>query len=871
MSGLASDLQGGTDGAGLGNPQRHDAAADLLAGNFVSIGWDQLGDLDSVGHSQAEISAALQAGAPDEKPGSIAQQAGSIRRFVADMAEGDLIVAPSKSGTYNIGRVAGPYEFHPNETQHRHRRSIEWLVRDAPKDQFTQSAQSELASMHTVFRVANHVYEIERALEGDVEPGSEATSATEQVRYGLLQRTTLEILRDESPQPRRDVVIGLESRINLSDHELSVHQATGNRRFESAITWGSVDMAAAGWITKSSAGWAITDAGRNVLAERPNDDLAKLSGKAYREAQQRKRREAERFKAPSYRIIDEAVKLVGEGQWTSYTDIAEVAGTNAPTVGEYVHAMELDGNHRVMQASGIAYRDEWRAACEAEGLDFDERGVADERRRISAEDLREQLDEIGVLPKAKRRGWLVRGSNIGGQDLVPTWRAEGFVSVSASSLRQVGPGVSRDDLKAIVDEDHAHAAYSTRSEIVDAVHAFLSRVQVGDTLATVDRGRVLLGRVAGDPETLVSPDGESLVVRQVEWVGGDGVALRDVPASLTPRLKVQRDVVDLTRHLDKLETLFGLDAAADPEIVAAEVSLKPGTQDLADQLHVPIDWVNEVFELLNDRPQLIFYGPPGTGKTFLAQALARFQADDNVENVQLVQFHPSYAYEDFLEGFRPTETGGFALRPGPMRRIAEKAVDNPNVPYFLIIDEINRGNLAKVFGELYFLLEYRDENVKLLYSDDDFALPKNVYIIGTMNTADRSIALVDAAMRRRFAFLPLHPTEQPTAGILRSWLKAEGKPSRIADLHEELNRRISDADFKIGPSYFMRAAVHEPGGLERAWRTAILPLLEEHHFGDLDAAEVGSRYGLDEISGYVDGAAAVIDELALEDAPLSAD
>ena len=175
------------------------------------------------------------------------------------------------------------------------------------------------------------------------------------------------------------------------------------------------------------------------------------------------------------------------------------------------------------------------------------------------------------------------------------------------------------------------------------------------------------------------------------------------------------------------------------------------------------------------------------------------------------------------------------------------------MPYVLIIDEINRGNLAKIFGELYFLLEYRNENVDLLYATDDdigFTLPENVFLIGTMNTADRSIALVDAAMRRRFAFVSLHPSEPPTDQVLRRWLAASsGLDAGVADLLDELNRRIEDPDFKIGPSYFMRKAVHEPGGLERAWRTAILPLLEEHHYGD--GTDVRARYGLDAIRARV--------------------
>ncbi|MQS39189.1 McrB family protein, partial [Streptomyces katsurahamanus] len=219
------------------------------------------------------------------------------------------------------------------------------------------------------------------------------------------------------------------------------------------------------------------------------------------------------------------------------------------------------------------------------------------------------------------------------------------------------------------------------------------------------------------------------------------------------------------------------------------------------------------------------------------------------EQVKLVQFHPSYAYEDFFEGFRPREDPdtrevAFRLTPGPLRELADLADSegNRHIPHFLIIDEINRANLAKVFGELYFLLEYRRRTVRLTYSGDDFALPPNLFVIGTMNTADRSIALVDAAMRRRFAFVELSPGAEPTSGLLGRWLKKEGKDGEPADLLGALNSRIDDADFRIGPAYLMKPGVYREGGLERTWRTRILPLLEEHHYGE--GVDVGKRYGL---------------------------
>ena len=181
-----------------------------------------------------------------------------------------------------------------------------------------------------------------------------------------------------------------------------------------------------------------------------------------------------------------------------------------------------------------------------------------------------------------------------------------------------------------------------------------------------------------------------------------------------------------------------------------------------------------------------------------------------------------------------------------MRRIVDQALDNPSTPYVLIIDEINRGNLAKVFGELYFLLEYRDQHGRPACTPTrrigGSRCRSNVLIIGTMNTADRSIALVDTAMRRRFAFESLHPSVEPTRGLLRRWLKAEGRPTDLADLVDELNGRIPDDDFKIGPSYFMRPAAATEAGLIRIWRTSILPLMEEFHYGE--GVDVRKSYGL---------------------------
>lgn len=280
------------------------------------------------------------------------------------------------------------------------------------------------------------------------------------------------------------------------------------------------------------------------------------------------------------------------------------------------------------------------------------------------------------------------------------------------------------------------------------------------------------------------------------------------------------------------------------EVGAAEVrALRPATPELADALHLPLLWLQETVELLAEKRQLIFYGPPGTGKTYIAKHLAGHIAD--AEAVRLIQLHPSYTYEDFFEGYRPVSTEGqlsYTLARGPLRLLADHARKNPEIPHVLIVDEINRGNIAKVFGELYFLLEYREEAISLQYSPgEQFSLPSNLYVIGTMNTADRSIALVDSALRRRFYFQALMPMRPPVNQVLRAWLARYGVDPEPADLLDELNGLIDDEEFAIGPSYLMTSGGQAPR-LEHVWERSILPLLEEHYFGT--QRDVRSEFGL---------------------------
>lgn len=469
-----------------------------------------------------------------------------------------------------------------------------------------------------------------------------------------------------------------------------------------------------------------------------------------------------------------------------------------------------------------------------------------------------------------RRAWLVSPAQAGAS-LVVKWKDESFVSIESKHLGEPDPGSDVPAIRKAVEEGYGHVDYAQRQALVREFVAFLTRVSDDDVVVTLVEDQVHVGVVEG---AAVYPDEHpGIISRPVSWV--TTVPRTELTASVVSLLSEQGTVVDLTAGLDSLEALMGTDPEpteedeTEPEIlrpVINEVPVLPTiSAEVADSLHMPQEELQEIIDLLQSRQQVVLYGPPGTGKTYLAQRLAaHLVGRDNPSRAQLVQFHPSYAYEDFVEGFRPdvSDTGQatFRLVAGPLRDIASAANSEVNrgAPFVLIIDEMNRANLAKVFGELYFLLEYRDEAIRLQYSPDKaFQLPKNLFVIATMNTADRSIAMVDAAIRRRFAFVELHPDTEPVRSLLPSFLNSQGRNHEPVRLLGALNEAMDDIDrdFRIGPSYLMRGEAATSEGLERIWKYDLLPLLEEHYYGRLSRAAVHERFGLDALrSALLDAA-----------------
>ena len=232
-------------------------------------------------------------------------------------------------------------------------------------------------------------------------------------------------------------------------------------------------------------------------------------------------------------------------------------------------------------------------------------------------------------------------------------------------------------------------------------------------------------------------------------------------------------------------------------------------------------------------------GAPGVGKTFAAKRLAySMMGVKDSDRVMMVQFHQSYSYEDFIMGFRPASTG-FELKKGPFYNFCKKAELDLENDYYFIIDEINRGNLSKIFGELFMLIENdkRGVSLQLLYSDEKFSVPENVYIIGMMNTADRSLAMLDYALRRRFAFFEFSPAFETDGFRQYRQEKNNKKFNNLIAAIEKLNIAIENDEslgkgFRIGHSYFCTDKDINDMWLNAVITYEIIPLLNEYWFDE---------------------------------------
>lgn len=437
---------------------------------------------------------------------------------------------------------------------------------------------------------------------------------------------------------------------------------------------------------------------------------------------------------------------------------------------------------------------------------------------------------------SSHRVWLI-GAGEGGT-LWPDFRDRGEITIGWEELGDLSQYPSLEAVRLAMGK-----VYDNHNSINNALACdeFAREMKIGDEVY-VKQGwhRILAhGTVTGD-YTHDPKRAEQCNVRKVRW---DKVHDWRLSAAFRLPTKTLTDITTYTPLLAFLREQGTVEGISPPP-------RRPyGADDIMRDAFLPRDSVQAILASLERRKNIILQGPPGVGKSFLARRIAyALIGEEAPSNVESVQFHQSYAYDDFMQGWRPGN-GSFELRDGVFHRFCRNAQGVPDEKFVFIIDEINRGNLSKIFGELMFLVEAdkRGPAHALTLTNgsrpgDAFFVPENVYLVGLMNTADRSLAMVDYALRRRFAFHDLRPALDSAAfaAHLQSKGVDAGTLGRIRENVARVNKEILDdhknlgAGYAIGHSYFCPlAAVPDPGAwYEQVVREELVPLLTEYWFDD---------------------------------------
>lgn len=388
-----------------------------------------------------------------------------------------------------------------------------------------------------------------------------------------------------------------------------------------------------------------------------------------------------------------------------------------------------------------------------------------------------------------------------------------------------------------VGETQAYTLYNENGNKRRIFQNFLD-AKVGDVVIGYEsnpvRQIVAIGRVSAEQ------DGGKLFFEKVETLSSpiDYAVLKECPE--LENMEYFRNPQGSLFKLTRSEYEFILDMIREENpIVTASSSDAYTKDDFLNEVYMTEERYETLVNVLRNKKNIILQGAPGVGKTFAARRLAwSMMGEKDDSRIEFVQFHQNYSYEDFMMGYKPVEDG-FELKYGIFYRFCQKAANQPDKEFFFIIDEINRGNMSKIFGELLMLIEkdYRGTKMTLAYNGLPFSVPKNLYIIGMMNTADRSLAMIDYALRRRFSFFEIEPGFDSQGFIsYQNGLNSETLDELISKV-KELNRKIA-ADkslgrgFCIGHSYFCGRDVCTDEWLHSVVDYDILPMLSEYWFDD---------------------------------------
>ena len=417
-------------------------------------------------------------------------------------------------------------------------------------------------------------------------------------------------------------------------------------------------------------------------------------------------------------------------------------------------------------------------------------------------------------------------------------KKNGEISIGYSKIVDWSTLKNKEEYRIALQKFHKDSA--SHKNDVHAFWQFVNDMKIGDIVYAKDGMSKVIGRGIIQGDYFYDKNKDSFCSsRKVQWTHVDcNYELKEDGAF---SMKMLTDITKYSGIIKELEAFFDIE---DPVI-------GPPTPSNKDSIYTKEDFLEKVFMdessydslvgLLKRKKNIILQGAPGVGKTFMAKRLAySIMGQIDKSRVKMIQFHQSYSYEDFIMGYRP-DGNGFRLKRGPFYEFCDAAKNDSENNYFFIIDEINRGNISKIFGELFMLIENdkRGQQIRLLYEDELFSVPPNLYIIGLMNTADRSIAMIDYALRRRFSFFDVKPAfdSEQFEGMRES---AENeKYDNLIECVKNLNKEIAADDslgegFCIGHSYF---CFEENEAINNEWLKSVveydvIPLLKEYWFDE---------------------------------------